>query len=232
MPLLLAAGLLGNGAAAGGGAIPCTCGSEGCACGECPDNDPSKPLDPSHSNPEAIVSAERTGNIFDLFDLDGDGAITKADGTVKFHRLLTELSVPPYSDRANRLRKLAAAAWEHLSRLDTDEDGAITRKEYLTWACDGPSLDPNRSPEELFAMARSGLEAEFALADEDEDGVLSRSEFIRLLAAFGFVESYAVAAFAALDLNDSESISQDEYFRVWHEYFSGADIGLVALFGA
>jgi Ca2+-binding EF-hand superfamily protein len=231
MPLLLAAGVLGNGAAAGG-AIACTCGSEDCACGECPDNDQSKPLDPSHPNPKAIVSAERIGNIFDFFDLDGDGSITEADGKMKFRRSLTELSVSPDSDRAHRLRKLTAAAWEHVSRLDTDEDGAITREEYLTWACGGPSLDPSRSPEELFAMARSGLEAEFALADEDEDGVLSRSEFIRLLAAFGFVESYAVAAFAALDLNDSESISQDEYFRVWHEYFSGADIGLVALFGA
>lgn len=170
------------------------------------------------------TTPDRFGKLFDLFDFDDDGAISREDLDRMSQQFLAALELPPDSPKAIKFHEASQRAWGYLEPIDTDGDGIISRDEYIT-AVSGPTGESRLDESALDELLGPGLDAEFAAADTDDDGVLSRAEFVRLLGAGGVDHDDADAAFARLDRNSSGTITKDKYCHAWRDFATGAGTG-------
>lgn len=170
------------------------------------------------------TTPDRFGKLFDLFDFDNDGAITREDLDRMSQQFLAALELPPDSPKAIKFHESSQQTWGYLEPIDTDGDGTISRDEYIA-AVNGPAGTSMLGESALDELLRPGLDAEFAAADTDDDGVLSRAEFVRLLGGLGVDHDDADAAFTRLDRNSSGTITKDEYCHAWWDFATGAGTG-------
>ncbi|MGG7569018.1 EF-hand domain-containing protein [Streptomyces sirii] len=158
-------------------------------------------------------------SLFTMLDTDKDGVISTEDYLVR-----TELAAAAMGREDGDPVVLAArvareALW---ADMDANGDGQVTFEEYEAWA----------GRDSFERVCRRAIGSLFDIADLDEDGALSRVEFMRLRQALGNSASNIATAFDVLDRNGDGLIDRDEYLNALGDFVSGLDSPMaVALHG-
>ncbi|MFD7974520.1 EF-hand domain-containing protein [Streptomyces sp. NPDC059071] len=166
----------------------------------------------------ADLLSRKFGHRFDLLDTDRDGYISERDFTALVDQLIAGTGEPSDSHKVRALRDSKAHYWISLSRLvTTDGTGRISRDDFVTGLAQSP--DPKR----ISAMVRPSVEADLALADTNDDGVVDVAEFTRLYQALGVPQSQAEEIFRTLDRDDDGELTLDEWLTAAMEFFTSTD---------
>jgi len=130
-----------------------------------------------------------------------------------FEKLILELSIvggvgqgtPKYEGICSKIEK----TWEALkSGTDTDDDGRVTREEYLAWADKVSQSDPRA----VRSLAESANSAVFDVLDSDNKGTISFEEFKKI--TYGLDESALQKIFNKIDTDNNGSLSREEYTKL------------------
>ncbi|MGW5423808.1 EF-hand domain-containing protein [Streptomyces sp. NPDC003943] len=155
---------------------------------------------------------------FDLLDTDQDGYISERDFTSLADRLIAGTGEPSDAHKARALRDSKAHYWTSLSRLvAADAGGRISRDAFVT------ELSKSPDPKLVSAMVRPSVEADLALADTNDDGVVDIGEFTRLYHAIGVPRPEAEEIFRTLDRDGDGELTLDEWLEAAMEFFTSTD---------
>lgn len=149
---------------------------------------------------------------FQGLDRDGDGYVTAQDFEQMARRIIDACGIDETSPKAAQLRAGYRRTFELvLGEMTRNCDGRVGPDEFT-------SAMTELSGTSSAAQLRGVCAAEFAAADRDDDGVITRAEFARVLLAVGGPIGDVDAAFDALDRDRDGRISRDEYVAAWEEY--------------
>ncbi len=136
----------------------------------------------------AAATGSRVGKLLQTIDADGNGMISRAEA------------------------RASPALAADFDRIDANRDGQITPDELRAWSKGGGIQNDVRR-----TRTKGGLEEQFARADSNADGFLSRNEVrTGMPRAFG--------RFDAIDINHDGGISREElraYLRARQEARGG-----------
>jgi predicted esterase/Ca2+-binding EF-hand superfamily protein len=150
-------------------------------------------------------AADHARSRFSLLDATGDGYVTRDDYEAFALRLAQAFGQPPGSPAALAVREGYRQLWQALAaRADISQDGRISASEFVAWI-DDVGAD-GRFDDEIAPLARAVI----ALADDDDDGVLSEQELARLLASCGLSTVHAQDVFAELDQDRNGNVDEVE----------------------
>jgi dienelactone hydrolase/Ca2+-binding EF-hand superfamily protein len=149
---------------------------------------------------------------FDLLDATGDGYLRRDDYEVFALRLVQSFGHPPRSVAAMAVRSAYRALWRALAaESDTDQDGRVTKAEFLVWA--------GRATHTAFEHTLRPLAiAVLALVDTNGTGVVERDEFLTLMARCGLPDNDAGALFERLDTDHRGTVEVSEIVRATREF--------------
>jgi Ca2+-binding EF-hand superfamily protein len=161
---------------------------------------------------------QKAENSFQVFDTDGDGVAGRSEIDLAAERAGKAFGHKPGSPAMQSLAKANARLWQLLAVVDTDNDDQITLAEYKAAL---PSLVANPS----FAAALNALfDALVQIADGDDDGKLTRDEYVRLFKVrAGLSEDEADAAFDRIDSNGDGFVTAEELKATIREYYLDHD---------
>ncbi|MFI8931771.1 EF-hand domain-containing protein [Streptomyces sp. NPDC053474] len=148
-------------------------------------------------------SDSRQHRIFATLDVDGDGAITRAEYLGRVDR------VAAAAGRSAEHPVVAASRAAHeavFADMDGDGDGRVTFDEYRSWV----------GHDAFERSCRPALGSLFDIADAD--GHLNRQEFTRPRTAAGNAESGVDAAFDALDTDRDGLVERGAYLAGIHDF--------------
>ncbi|SHF81842.1 EF-hand domain-containing protein [Streptoalloteichus hindustanus] len=158
------------------------------------------------------------GRLFDQIDTDSDGAIVRSDLEQMANSLAHTFGQTASTPKARDVRDHYSRTWELLCEdLGVDAGGEIAREEF------GEAMANLSTQDGFLAHVRAVAAAEFALADPDDDGVLAKEDFVRLIEAFGPSGEDAKAAFTRLDRDGDGRIRREEYASARQEYLTSGD---------
>jgi Ca2+-binding EF-hand superfamily protein len=154
---------------------------------------------------------------FTHLDHDGDGYVTAQDFERMARAIIDAFGIDEASPKAVRLLAGYRRTFEMvLAEMDTAPDGRIGAEEFMS-AMAALSGRAARSGKGGSGLGRV-CAAEFAAADRDDDGVITRTEFAHLLSSIGQSSGDADAAFDALDRDRDGRITRAEYVAAWEDY--------------
>lgn len=157
--------------------------------------------------------------LFDLFDIDGSGSVSRADYQLMEDRILEMFGIEPQSPKGRALHSEYDRAWSTISNADSDGDGQVTREEFIA------AIESYANDTSIFEETSDPIvSAEFAAADKDDDGILYKAEFTRLIRALGASAPDAEAAFARMDTSHDDRVSLQEYLAAWREFCNSSDL--------
>jgi Ca2+-binding EF-hand superfamily protein len=149
--------------------------------------------------------------VFEAMDADGDGFLRESD----FAALTARWAAIRGGDDHARLTALMMGWWEALlATSDLDRDEKITLDEVMLLV------------DRLGGMPGAVVgtaEAMFEAIDENADGRISAEEYNRLIEAWNGRPTDTDEIFPLLDLDGGGHLSQEEFVRLWTEFWSGDD---------
>ncbi|MCP2330635.1 EF-hand domain-containing protein [Actinoalloteichus caeruleus] len=155
--------------------------------------------------------------VFDLLDTNGDGHVESGDFELMADRVVQ--ASPDISDAAGEtLRSTFHGFWRALvTELDSDGDGRVSFDEYAVCV-----LSPDRfhAPISAFAAALAGL------GDRDQDGLVTRPDFVALMRAIGFEEGRINALFDDLQPTASDRIPAATWVEAVIDFYSPTRSGV------
>lgn len=178
------------------------------------------------SQPEARSSAVasrrsdiqriKAHNLYLAMDVDENGFIEQADVNALGLRLLASQRRAPGSVVHARLQEALSAYWREIVRLvDSDQDGRISREEFLQFCLALPRDLSGPAGDSVRAMA----DALFTVCDRNETGSLAEDDFVRLGRAYGLSDLVAITGFKLIDRNGNGRISKEEWQRFMRDVF-------------
>ncbi|MFH8748041.1 EF-hand domain-containing protein [Streptomyces rimosus] len=163
----------------------------------------------------AGVIAQKSDQWFNLADVNGNGYIEEDDLRQLAERTLTHFGYSKESPKWARLHEAYVKAWQIMYELtDTDKDNRISRTEFQGY------MDRNAKPSTADGLLRPITDAEFDVADTDNDGYLSQDEYAELLRAFGLSTRDARTGARSIDTDSDGRISHEEYFVACRDLYS------------
>ncbi|MCI3928412.1 EF-hand domain-containing protein [Streptomyces sp. AN091965] len=156
--------------------------------------------------------------IFAMLDVDGDGAITRAEYLGRVDR------VAAATGRSAEHPVVAASRAAHeavFTDMDGDGDGRVTFDEYRSWV----------GHDAFERSCRPALGSLFDIADADADGHLNRQEFTRLRTGAGNAETDAEAAFDALDTDGDGLVEREAYLAGIHDFVTNESSPMAVAYG-
>ncbi|GAA2720185.1 EF-hand domain-containing protein [Actinocorallia aurantiaca] len=155
---------------------------------------------------------------FEATDINGDGQIQRSDLRALGERILTHFGHNVDSAKGRKLLQAYDRSWEYIaSAMDMDRDEAISKEEFRVY------MDEKADRKNADKALRPVTDAEFAAADVDDDGYLSRDEYAELLRAFNVKDQDAHVGAEAIDTDRDGRISPEEYFRACRDLFAGGE---------
>jgi Ca2+-binding EF-hand superfamily protein len=149
---------------------------------------------------------------FHHLDGDRDGYVTRQDFERMARTIIDAFGIDDSSPKAVVLREGYRRTFELvLAELAAPRGGRVGSGEFTSAMV---ALSEKASAAEL----RGVCAAEFAAADQDDDGVITRTEFAHLLSAVGQPSCDVDAAFDALDHDRDGRITRAEYVAAWEDY--------------
>lgn len=163
----------------------------------------------------AGVIAQKSDQWFNLADVDGNGYIEEVDLQRLAERTLTHFGYTKESPKWARVHEAYAKAWQIMYELtDTDKDNRISRSEFQAY------MDRHAKPSTADGLLRPITDAEFQVADTNDDGYLSPDEYAELLRAFGLSIRDARVGARSIDTDNDGRISSEEYFVACRDLYS------------
>lgn len=148
-----------------------------------------------------------------VLDYNKDGILTKEDFELYSDRYMTLGKVT--EDKGRRVRALFRKFWDDmLSELDVVQP--ITYDVYAEAVM-------KRDKDQLSELVSSIAHLFFDVMDMNDDGMIDLSEFTGFFAIIGRDEEMAIKTFRAIDTNNDQLLSRDEYLAAVVEFFVGED---------
>ncbi|MFI0370147.1 EF-hand domain-containing protein [Actinomadura sp. 1N219] len=150
---------------------------------------------------------------FDLLDTDGNGVLERQDFDLKAEKARKEFALVAGSPKHRNLQVAYTAWWERIrAAADVNEDGRVTREEFVTSVINGMLSDPDYFDTTIGGFARALFEA----ADDAGTGAIGQGQFVRIFGTVGIPADAAEAAFAAygastIDLDTFVTAARDAY---------------------
>ncbi|MGP3684642.1 EF-hand domain-containing protein [Streptomyces sp. IBSNAI002] len=155
---------------------------------------------------------------FDLLDSDRDGYIEEEDFTELGSRVIRGLGEPVTSPKSHAVRESKAHYWRSVTELArVDGAGRISKQAFVA------GLAESASPQQVTAMVRPAIEADLAIADRDNDGMVDVEEFKSLYQALGVPSTEAEEIFRELDRNADGELTLEEWLAAAIEFFTSTD---------
>ncbi|MET9342341.1 EF-hand domain-containing protein [Nonomuraea sp. NPDC003804] len=162
--------------------------------------------------------ARKSDHWFNLVDVNGDNRIERSDLQALGERMLKRFNLDKTSVKGRRIAEAYDRCWTIMvEAMDTDRNHSISREEFRSY------MESNAKRENADELLRPITDAEFEVADVDDDGYLSRSEYGALLAAMGLSENDAQVGSQSIDTDGDGRISPEEYFRACRDFFVGSE---------
>jgi Ca2+-binding EF-hand superfamily protein len=157
---------------------------------------------------------------FDMLDTDRDGRICE-DDLVSLATRLSEVFHVSSRVTVNRLRDAFAVLWAiDLGRIPVERDGVISRDQWRDGIRRAVSDDRSGFLDRMGAMVQAWL----ALCDGDNDGRISREEYITMYSkTLGLSSDRLDEAFTALDTNDEGTLGWQEVRIAVEEYYTSEE---------
>ncbi len=161
------------------------------------------------------LQQKKWANMFNMFDVNGDGKIEQTDFD-QFHSRLYEMrGIGPGDAQFDELNGRFAGFSQALQQATNSK--SITIADWLAFFTHVAA-----SPE-IYERVRPISEAIFSLWDLNGDGHVSLQEYRKLCTVMRLDEKYADQIFAKLDLNQDKRITVDELITLSDEFFVGDD---------
>ncbi|GAA4811599.1 EF-hand domain-containing protein [Streptomyces ziwulingensis] len=143
-------------------------------------------------------ATDRVQLVFSLFDADGNGYLDPDDFTLMGSRVVAAVPAAESAVRDRLLDAFRRYGDTLVSELDTDGDGRVSPEEFTSVV-----LDPERfgAAVDEFAQALS------AMGDPDDDGYVTRPDFLALMTAIGFEPRNIEALFDAFGPVEGDRVS-------------------------
>jgi Ca2+-binding EF-hand superfamily protein len=153
--------------------------------------------------------------LFENLDTDGDGVIDQADVDRLVQGWCAAFGVPPGSERWRQATARSNKLWQSLeSRADADGDTVVGKQEWVA-AHEDPAFIEN--------VAIPLAEANFDLADVDQDGRVALNEWMTAQSVVGLGQIEALEAFQLLDADGDGFITAEEHLAALHEFYRSTD---------
>ncbi|MCP5094083.1 MAG: hypothetical protein GY943_00870 [Chloroflexi bacterium] len=158
---------------------------------------------------------KKWSNMFNMFDVNGDGRIEQSD-LDQFHTHLYEMrGVGPGDAQFDELNGRFAQFGQALQQVSQGKP--VTLDDWLTF------LSNVTTSPEMYQMIRPISESIFGLWDLNGDGHVSLQEYRKLCSVMRLGQDYADQIFAKLDLNKDQKITMDELMKLSDDFFVGDD---------
>lgn len=152
-------------------------------------------------------------HLFNLYDLDRDGTVSRSDYELKVEAVAKSQGVASGTPEYAAIERSVMADWDHVRKTaDKDGNGKVQLQE---WLQHGAVII---SDEQMYATLGKEVDAMFSQFDKDGDGVLSRQEIIDMTVIWGVPEAEMVEVFPKLDINGDGRISKDEYKKLLAQF--------------
>lgn len=161
------------------------------------------------------LQRRKTALVFTAMDVNSDGFLERADFAALAERWTVNRGLTPEDPEAARLSAIMMSWWETLlAASDINRDDKVTLDEVL--------LVVDQLPTDLAPVAGTAA-AMFEAMDADGDGRISAAEYHELIETWNGVPTGTDEVFALLDLDGDGHLSQDEFVRLWTEFWAGDD---------
>ncbi|GIH03372.1 calcium sensor EFh [Rhizocola hellebori] len=164
----------------------------------------------------SAVAAEKHGQTFDLFDIDDDGYLTRAD----FEAIATRLTQAADKTHDQSLYDAYLHFWNSLAgEVGIDPEGRMTRQEFIEGL--DRLMKTSTGFDEVIAQMPYAV---LALYDRDGDGRVSREEFLAMQTAAGVSRDKAEIALLALDRDADGVIGVEDLLAAVREFMLSDDL--------
>ncbi|MCB8926859.1 MAG: EF-hand domain-containing protein [Ardenticatenaceae bacterium] len=161
------------------------------------------------------LQQKKWANMFNMFDVNGDGKIEQADFDLFHSRLYEMRGIGPGDAQFDELNGRFAGFAQALQQMTQSESvGMDDWINFLSGVANAP---------QKYQIVRPISEAIFGLWDLNGDGHVSLSEYRKLCTVMRLGEEYADQIFTKLDLNQDQRITVDELITLSDEFFVGDD---------
>ena len=155
--------------------------------------------------------------LFDVYDYDGNGFVEREDylGVIKNLASLKEWA--PGTPEYMALQNAYLSLWEGLKdHADTDFDGKVDFAEMSAY-CLALMSDPDQFQDKIIGLGA----LLFELLDVDEDGVVSKSDYLQFARCLRF--DPGEEAFAHLDVGNKGGLSKGAALARIEEFYLSQD---------
>jgi Ca2+-binding EF-hand superfamily protein len=154
---------------------------------------------------------DRLRTRFQTLDADGDGYLTGDDFDAEVNHILEATNVPETAPRARLLRSVYQVFWwAMVVHLDGGHSGKISFDEYAKTVHEAGLF-------KTFGRARA--EAVDRFADFDDDGWITRDDYMAVMVADRFDEAAARATFDAMDTGGQGRIPAGRFAEMIVEFY-------------
>jgi Ca2+-binding EF-hand superfamily protein len=158
--------------------------------------------------------------MFEVFDLNGDGKLKEEDFVRRSRAFARERGWTEESPEYREQMDFSLADWRNLQQAaDTDDDGCVTRDEFLGYAALMLA-----DPEALEQYAYHDAALIFKAMDADGDGRITIDEYRRYLRIYEVDDSAAHYFFEWMDTDRDGCITRDEIMRALSEFLLSEDL--------
>jgi Ca2+-binding EF-hand superfamily protein len=157
-------------------------------------------------------------NLFNIHDLNHDGALERSDYDEYIRRLAGKRGVAPGSPKYDALSAQFLRFWDMLQQIaDQNQDKRVTLREWF--ACFERLMSSPSAAEEMQPIG----DAVFAMLDRNNDGVVTLEEYRWLYSSGGLDPSLAADSFRHLDTDHDSRITTAELSSRLFEFLSSDD---------
>ncbi|MET8969664.1 EF-hand domain-containing protein [Streptomyces hydrogenans] len=166
------------------------------------------------------VQLDRVQKRFDLWDVNGDGQIDRADWDAEAQRILQAFGEAPGTPAAHALTDAYLGMWGFFAdKAGIDEQtGALTPEQFHHIAEEHVLENGGAG---FGRVVQPTIQAIVELVDVDGDGQVNPAEFKAWLDAIGVHDINPLEAFAQIDANGDGQLSVEELVQAVRAYHLG-----------
>ncbi|WP_432129452.1 EF-hand domain-containing protein [Streptomyces sp. bgisy082] len=166
------------------------------------------------------VRLDRIQKRFDLWDVNGDGQIDRADGDAEAQRILQAFGEAPASPAGRQLTEAYLGMWGFFAdKAGIDEQTGALTPEQSNQIAEEHVLENGGA--DFGQVVKPIIQAIIELVDVDGDGQVNPAEFKTGLDAIGVEGVQSAEAFRRIDTNGDGQLSVEELVQAVRAYHLG-----------